>query len=149
EALKRKGAEPLVWNTSDFPSVIGESVRFQGAQTHIKVQSADFERSDWDFDTVWHRRPLSLPDESALHWADFPFAVRQCQAFRNGLFEILSPQAFWVNPQCQSSLASDKLYQHQAALQSGLTMPETLYTNDPGEILAFLEALQGEAVFKS
>jgi hypothetical protein len=42
---------------------------------------------------------------------------------------------------------SRKILQHQVALDLGLSMPDTLYSNSPEEVLAFVERHDGHAVW--
>lgn len=149
EALERKGASPVVWLTSDFPTLSGESILFQEGRQRIRVHGPGLHLEDWSFETVWYRRPLTVPNAALLHPADLSFAQQQCDTFRRSLYQLICPQAFWVNPSLASSDASQKIFQHHAALLSGLEMPDTLYTNDPAEIRSFLASHGGQAVFKT
>ncbi|MEA2601380.1 MAG: hypothetical protein QOF89_2372 [Acidobacteriota bacterium] len=62
--------------------------------------------------------------------------------------KLLSPRALWVNPPSARYIADNKILQQQVALSCGLTVPETLYSNDPGEIRDFIAALGGSAIYK-
>jgi glutathione synthase/RimK-type ligase-like ATP-grasp enzyme len=147
-ALEKKGARPVVWFTSDFPSRSGESILFErGPEPRIQIQPA-LDLGGLGFDTVWYRRPLTLPDEALLHPADIAFAQQQCDGFRRSLYRLLCPGAFWVNRPDPSSESSQKILQQSVALACALEMPPTLYSNDPAQIRAFLAAQGGEAVFK-
>jgi hypothetical protein len=148
EALKRKGAEPVVWCTSDYPTLADESIEIRDGKTRIAVAGPELSFAGERFSAVWHRRPLSVPDTAILHPADRGFALQQCEVFRRSLFLLLAPDAFWVNPPLASVLASQKIFQHDVAVRIGLEAPATLFSNSPDEVRRFISSQGGAAVFK-
>jgi glutathione synthase/RimK-type ligase-like ATP-grasp enzyme len=98
--------------------------------------------------SVWHRRPAHWIDESVLHPADREFAEGECRVFRRGFLHLLAPDALWVNPVGAAARAAYKPVQQQVALDEGLEMPATLFSNSPEQIRAFLRRQGGEIVFK-
>ncbi|MES1211252.1 MAG: hypothetical protein ABUL63_02845, partial [Acidobacteriota bacterium] len=147
-ALRLKGAEPVLWQTPDFPSRSGESILFEADRGRITVRGpeTDFGGDEWA--SVWHRRPSFCLAGSPLHPADREFADLECNVFRRSLLGVLAPDAFWVNPADAMTRAGRKPVQHRAALAAGLRMPDTLYSNDPAEIRAFLRRHGGRIVYK-
>lgn len=153
EALRRKGAVPMVWHTADFPSLAGESVLFEGSRRRTTIRGGGIELEQLEsMDTsklsIWHRRPAFAVNHDALHPADGRFAELECAVFRRSLFRLLADQGFWVNPPGAAAHASSKLIQHQAALDVGFAVPATLYSNDPDEIRSFMRAQGGTIVYK-
>jgi hypothetical protein len=148
EVLQQRGAEPTLWLTSDYPMVLRESVLFEKGAESIRLQGPGLDVSEPRFDTVWNRRPRYVIDPERLHPADVGFADMGVKAFREALFDTLCPEAFWVNPREAATLASRKLYQHHVARGVGLAMPDTLYTNDPELIRAFIRRHGGRIAFK-
>ncbi len=69
--------------------------------------------------------------------------------FRSSLFDVLLPDAFWVNRPEAALRAGRKILQHRLALQAGLLVPETLYSNDADAIRAFIQKHRNEAVYKT
>ena len=149
EALARKGAEVVLWATSDFPTCSEESAYFNpdGAKT-IRVQGTDLDLLNPTFDAVWRRRPTYVLNEKALHPADRSFADNECSMFRRSFFFLLAPDAFWVNPLEGAARAGSKLLQHEAAGKIGLKMPATLFSNSPTQIRDFLAESGGALVYK-
>jgi glutathione synthase/RimK-type ligase-like ATP-grasp enzyme len=144
EALERKGGEVTLWATSDFPTRSDESIFFSAdGNKGIRIFSASFELVDPVFDVVWRRRPTYVLDREALHPADRAFADTECSVFRRSLYRLLAPHAFWVNPVDAAARAGSKIFQHEAAGQVGLKMPETIFTNSPREIREFLARHEG------
>jgi len=139
EALERKRANVTLWATSDFPARADESAHFStDGKKSIRIRGTTLDLLDPVFDVVWRRRPTYVIDRKALHPADRVFADTECSLFRNSLYRLLAPDAFWVNPVEEAARAGSKLLQQEAAGKVGLTMPETLFTNSPGEIREFL-----------
>jgi glutathione synthase/RimK-type ligase-like ATP-grasp enzyme len=87
-------------------------------------------------------------DPSRLHPADVEFANLGLRAFRESLFHMLSPEAFWVNPREAATISGLKIYQHHVARAVGLATPDSLYTNDPEQIRAFIRRHGGRIAYK-
>ncbi len=149
EAIRAKGSEAIIWHTGDFPGRAKESVRIDHGEVNLRVDGLDLSLLNPEFDTVWRRRPFHVVPEEILHPADRRFADAECTMFRRSLFGELAPKAFWVNPPEAAVRANRKLLQQRVALELGLQVPATLYTNDPQEIRDFLRAHGGQGVFKT
>jgi glutathione synthase/RimK-type ligase-like ATP-grasp enzyme len=150
EALRRKGERPLLWHTSDFPHRATETVRFTGQTRSVRIAGPGLDvldAGDQRVGVVWYRRPDYVVDEDALHPADVGFADLSCDVFRLSLFQVLGQHAFWVNDPA-AVRQNSKLVQHHAAVAVGLRMPDTLYSNDPHAIRAFLREQGGRCVYK-
>jgi hypothetical protein len=148
EAVRRKGATPVIWITSDFPQRATETILYEGGQQTLRFRSPDSVIENPEPDAVWHRRPMFLLDRAQLHPADRDYAEESCRDLRDSVMSTLAPKAFWVNPRQARTLASRKPVQHAHALQAGLRMPDTLYTNDPDDIRAFIRGHGGRIVMK-
>jgi len=148
-ALQLKGAEVILWHTSDFPVHSTETALFENGVLSIHRGGPEETLALTNFDVVWRRRPSANLDMSKLHPADRKFAEAECQVFRRSLFSILCRQAFWVNQPEAAISAGSKLVQHQAALDVGLLVPDTLYTNDPLEIRQFIRRNGGTIIYKT
>lgn len=148
EALRQKGGRSILWHTTDFPSKAGETLHFHGLKERLRLTGPDLDLTDPKCATVWNRRPAYAITPGLLHPADQPFAEVECNTFRRSLLSILFKDSFWVNPPDAAVAASRKLVQHKVAIEVGLQMPETLYTNDPDEIRQFIRAHGQRAVYK-
>lgn len=140
EAIACKGGQPIICQTTDFPARAAESARLR----HDGID-VDLHGLDWNVDpgrrpvhAVWRRRGTHMLDAARLHPADVRFADTQCATFRDGLYDVLAPQAFWVNPHSAALRADLKLPQQRAAQAAGFLIPDTLYTNDPASIRRFI-----------
>lgn len=148
EALRRKGATATLWHTGDFPTRAGESVLFRDRALNIRLTEPMVSLPASQIDTVWRRRPSYILKPEQIHPADLKFVDIECNFFRRSLFEVLSPDAFWVNPVSASPRADSKILQHKIALEVGLAVPDTLYSNDPVEIRSFMGQHGGRIVYK-
>jgi len=149
EMIHRKGGEAVIWQTTNFPLHGTETVaagphgvRFR---VHGPAGDVDFSRP---FDAVWRRRPAYRLDRSAVHPADYEFADLGARNLREGMFYSMLEDAFWVNPMSAMKFAEYKIPQILWARELGLEVPETLFTNDPDEIRAFMRAQGGKIAFK-
>ncbi len=146
-ALRRKGAIPVTWFSPDFPTRNGETVAFEGGRLAVRVEGPTVDPGGGGIDTVWNRRPAHAVDFAVLHAADRQFAEKSCDVFRRSLFDLVAPEAFWVNPAAAVRRDSKPL-QQAAAVEVGLETPDTLYTNDPAEIRRFLRRQGGRIAYK-
>ena len=146
-ALGTKGARPLLWQTPDFPMRAGESLRFGGGGTTVEIRSPELELDPSQVTTVWNRRPSHGLDPDLLDPADLAFAERSLELLRRSVLSLLRPDAFWVNPS-RAVEANTKPLQLAHALKAGFRVPETLVTNDPEAVRAFLAERGGQVVFK-
>ena len=148
EALLAKGGEVTLWQTPDFPSKSGESVLFEGGAQAVMVEGPELELDNPCFHTVWRRRPSYAIDWSKVHPSDRKFVDIECNIFRRSMLGLISPDAFWVNPAGAAISAGYKMLQHGAASALGIKTPDTLYSNDPRQIRAFIQRHGGEVVYK-
>ena len=148
EALRRKGATPLLWCSSDFPGAATESLLVDGSRRSAAISGPAGDIVDLKADAVWLRRRAILPVTDGLHPADREFAVSQAQEFRRNVLEGIAPDAFWVNPPGAAERADLKILQHRIAGEVGMETPRTLYSNDPDRIRRFIRDCGG-AVYKT
>jgi glutathione synthase/RimK-type ligase-like ATP-grasp enzyme len=148
EALRHKGVDSTLWLTSDYPTIARETIAFRGRASRVSIRGRDLDLDDVRPDVIWNRRPSYVVDDALLHPADRQFADLQCKAHRDALFALLRRTGFWVNDRDAAVRANHKPLQHALAVECGLEMPDTLYTNDPAEIRAFVREHGGRIVFK-
>jgi hypothetical protein len=149
EAIRAKGSEAVIWHTGDFPGRAKESVSIHNGKINLRINDLGLGLVNPEFDAVWRRRPYHVLPEAVLHPADRRFADAECTVFRRSFFDELAPHAFWVNPPDAAVRANRKLLQQRIAMDCGLEIPATLYTNDPDEIREFIRSNGGQVVFKT
>lgn len=147
EALSRKGHQPIVWQTADFPSRACESVLVADEKCSLRIRDSEGDMLPTAVDTIWNRRPDYVLDEENLDPADCDYAELNCRLFRKSLFDILATNCFWVNPHV-SVRNLTKLSQMVEAQKLGLKIPRTLFSNDSIEIQRFSRLCRNGLVFK-
>ena len=101
--------------------------------------------------SVWYRRPANPKASSELSAEHQSFVENEAQKFLRSLWSTLPrEQILWVNhPSVLREIEFNKPYQAQTAARAGLTVPETLITNDPRAAEQFLERWNGEVALKT
>lgn len=97
--------------------------------------------------SVWWRRPQSygIPAHGMSPEAR-QFALSETATAFQGMWQCSN--CLWMNDIVRDAAAAHKPWQLHLAKQCGLTIPDTLITNDPAEVRAFWEQRRGEVVYK-
>lgn len=150
-ALQRKGHTTIRWFMEDYPSRQTSSVAVSDASWAVRLRDHELDIQNLNFDTMWFRRPTApyLGEFGDLSAQESQIANRELLSYRNGLWEALSGVGRWVNPYHAVRKAASKTNQLQLASKLGLAIPDTLISNDPGEIRAFMKACGGTVVYKA
>lgn len=137
--LQRKGVEPALWHTTDFPSLQLASASYSGTgAVSWEIGGPELDLRSFAATTVWLRRPLPPVLPESIEEADRKFALRECSLFLRVLYEELGAKAFWVNPFDIQRRVLLKPEQLKAATRAGFGIPRTLCSNDPRRIREFL-----------
>jgi glutathione synthase/RimK-type ligase-like ATP-grasp enzyme len=150
EELKRAGYPFTVLDLSLFPKQTQLSMEY-GSHHYIDstllLQDTQIRLNECG--AVWWRRPqpFCLHDDIA-GGADRNFSLNECLCAINGLW--LLSDAYWINHPVNDETASRKAYQLKVAAMCGLTIPETLITNNPQKAVEFINAHgEGNVIYKS
>jgi glutathione synthase/RimK-type ligase-like ATP-grasp enzyme len=101
-------------------------------------------------DIFWNRRLASPTIDQPMPPSDRAVALRELAVFSSGVLALVSERAFEVNGLREAAYAENKLTQLRVARAVGFKLPETLISNDPQRIRAFVRAHQhGGTVFKA
>ncbi|MBA2649205.1 MAG: hypothetical protein H0U75_06310 [Legionella sp.] len=140
-ALKQKGVDCELFFSADMPTK---------QKNTIFISSDDY---SWDsidgcksypfenhFDSIWWRRPRrpKIPDN--LHEQDKNFAKIENSIYHDSIPFLLNEGACWINPIASHQKTRSKIVQLKLAQQCRFKIPETLITNSPEDIKAFLLA---------
>ena len=153
-ALRKKGHDCEILYTPDFPTLLTLSLHVdpQDRAHQLRMSGPDVLRDDRSqgFDVIWRRRPAGAVLPEDMHPGDRQVAERQGEAMLAGLFSFLErrPDTFWVNSLASDGTALHKPFQLRSAIQAGLLVPETLFSNDPAQIRAFLRRHGGLVAYK-
>jgi hypothetical protein len=151
EALTARGHEAVLWQGADFPTRQQASISIgDESEIYWEVSGPQISMtSKATFDVIWYRRPIVepvLPEE--MHPGDRVVAQRECSIFSRSLWQLIAPDAFWVNPLGSRQRSTAKPVQLREALRVGLTVPPTLCSNDPDRIRTFLDHYKGNVIYK-
>jgi hypothetical protein len=146
-ALDQMGHRPVRWFCCDFPEVSTSSFSI-GTNVGSTLQIRDYFGSLCvdEVDVLWHRRVGSPILTSPMAESDREFAAREAKIYLDGLLASVSARAFAVNDHLKARVAENKLVQLQVAHEVGLTVPETLVSNDPQQIRRFVALHEGRGV---
>lgn len=149
KALESIGHEADIWYTADFPmkqthalSIINHEMTWMANLSNVSLHSPEY-------DVVWYRRPAhpKLPD--TLHPDDIENAKKENQLFFQTLWQIILPDARWINPPNALIKISSKLLQLKIANNLGMYIPNTLISNDPCIIKEYIRSNDQKVVYKS
>jgi glutathione synthase/RimK-type ligase-like ATP-grasp enzyme len=148
-ALEQRGHHARLVHGADFPQRQCATLAFGRYDVHCEQQGAMLPGFDpCDADVVWNRRREWPQLSSSVHPDDRGFARRENQVFVDALWQLSGRAAFWVNPHASACAAELKPWQLRQALQVGFSIPETLMSNDPLRIRAFVERNANHCIYK-
>jgi len=93
-------------------------------------------------DVFWNRRIASPVIDEPMPPSDRAVALRESTIFSHGVLALVSDRAFAVNGLREAGYAENKVTQLRIAREVGFKLPETLISNDPQRIRAFIREHQ-------
>ncbi len=148
--LDELGEHTCRFNTEAFPLRIAATLSCSGASLKIPTRVA--ENSGLvdlnEVKSVWYRRPTPplIPDRKTEE-GYARFIKNESETALWSLYTTLD--AFWINqPLSHRLLERNKLLQLKKAALVGLTVPDTIITNDPDVLLGFADAHGGVVAIK-
>lgn len=131
QVRKRLRAESVVVDQAWFPSSLRLDARFSNDYESMRLALPDGRQLLLgEVGAVWNRRirPFELHEELTDETARM-FAWSESNEAIQGVWHSLG--CFWMNPPAADEIAQRKIRQLQVARAVGLSVPETLVTNDP------------------
>lgn len=137
------------WRTdlADFPTRtrlhtrLGASGQWQGAM-HDDFRGIDLSQ----LRAVWWRKPTPFEFAATMGEPEQRFARSQAKQAVAGVLASL-PDVLWVN-RPERNADCTKPLQLAVAVESGLHVPDTLITNDPGDVAEFAKEVGGPIITK-
>ena len=149
-AFARRGVDNVhLLDLSDFPMRMQMDMRLDNnGQSDFALTLPGNGRVPMQAVTaVWWRRPqMFRPPETVRKPEDRHFILTEAATAFQGMWQ--ASHAMWVNNILRDAAAAHKPWQLALAKRSGLTIPQTLITNDPEQAWAFWEKHPNEGVFK-
>ena len=147
QALARRGARPIRFNTDLFPSSIRISAR-AGDERHADFFTEAGENvSTAEVCAVWARKLWSPRMAEDLDERYRSMCIAESAAALEGFLDALH-DAHWVNNLQRQRDAENKQRQLRLATRAGLRVPHTLVTNDPATARQFFADTDGQMVTK-
>jgi len=138
------------FNTENFPAETTiELALLDGNLTgSLKNKNGDLVIEWAKVKSVWYRRPAASRITREMAEGYIKFIKDEAGAALWSLYTSLD--AFWMNPPLisQRLLEHNKLYQLKLASQVGLSVPDTIITSDPNDLLAFCQRHGGVIALK-
>lgn len=148
--LERFGAEVLWWNEDRFPAESRLTVEVRGGLHRTLLHTGGATHDLAGVTAVWVRRPEPARAAHAVRepthraWAEHVSAY-----FLRGLKEILPARRWMPGPISRAAVADNKLVNLTRAVRLGFTVPDTVVTNDPDELVPAWEAAGGRLISKA
>ena len=143
-ALEKKRVAVSNWHWGDFPQLDTLSV---GIGTNGRV-ILPFLNTQVGEVALWLHRGFSPTCSPALHFADVNFVVNESLLMLHGILQELAREAFCVNPPEARMRLQSKINELSLAGKCGLTVPPTLFSNDPVAIKRFFHQHAGKVIVK-
>ena len=137
EHLLKIGKVPIRLNTDDFTNTIRFEYRIEDTVPVLNIHTTSGSFSVKDIEAVWYRKlwDLNNPDELDLQF--IPIFHQEYMTMRTILFNALE-HVPWMNPiLIDHKVSNDKLVQLTVASNCGLTIPESIFTNDAQQVHSF------------
>ena len=147
QALARRGARPVRFNTDLFPSSVKLSARAGDERAAHLYTEAGEQISAAEVCAVWARKLWSPRMADDLDERYRSMCVRESAAALEGFLDALH-DARWVNDLQRERAAENKQRQLRLAARVGLSVPRTLVTNDPAAARQFFAETEGRTVAK-
>lgn len=145
-ALERRGAEVIRLRTDLFPSRLKLALHQSADGERVLMEDDTGQYDLTDVTAIWYRRmrpALALPEMEA---SQRNASVEEARQHMLGIIE--SRDVFVLDPPFALRRNEHKARQARLAMQVGLEVPRTLFTNHPEEARAFVESCPGGAVTK-
>ena len=146
-ALSRRGAAPVRVDVDRFPLETTLHIETSGSCQRAFLHLPSGEIDCADVRAVWLRQlwEPDLGEEVEPAYRDA--CMKECRAAVHGLLGSLI-SAHWVNSLAGLRYAAEKCRQLRLAGDVGLTIPDTIVTNDPAHARRFYTAMGGKVVTK-
>lgn len=148
-ALASRGARCTRLNSEDAPFDIRLTTRIESCR--VSTQIAGNERCVTPamldgVSSIWYRRVRAPARPEEMGVGVYDFCVRESRSALMGM--LLARTERVMSPPASIWRAEHKLLQLVAAREAGLTVPDTVFTNDPEEVRAAFSRFHGQMIAK-
>ncbi len=144
--LQELGVRTQYWRFDPFVHDCQLNFSISNSQNLFQFNLEDVPMDMSSFSSIWFRRPGPLKSKAFFQpWIEQMMMVEARQALMGMLYAL---PCLWVNYPARDTSATLKLFQLQVAKNVGMTLPETIVTNEPGIARAFYEKFGGNVIYK-
>ncbi|HKO96016.1 MAG TPA: MvdC family ATP-grasp ribosomal peptide maturase [Pyrinomonadaceae bacterium] len=147
QALARRGARPIRFNTDFFPSSVKLAARAGDERAGHLYTEAGEQIFASEVRGVWARKLWSPRMADDVDEGYRLMCIRESTAALEGFLDALD-DARWVNDLQRERAAENKQRQLRLAARAGLRVPRTLVTNDHVAARQFFAETEGQTVAK-
>ena len=147
--LSKRGVHVTRLNTEDYPFMSMLSTNIGGESSAVRCSFSAPALPAVPLDgvtSVWYRRVRSPDRPGGMASGVYDFCLREARAALLG--SILALGGRCMNPPEKAWAAEYKPYQLATAQATGLAIPETVITNDPGAVVAAFSRFGGRMIGK-
>ncbi len=148
--LRQRGVPVTWWDPGDFPARATLTVTFTdgGHRVSLGTGAGTGPLDLADVRAVWRRRPNPpSPAQTVTEPSHRRHAVRQAEFLLDGAWE-LAPARWLPSRREVERRAHNKIIHMAHAAALGFSVPETVYTNDPLELVPAYDRARGNLVAK-
>lgn len=144
--LNHRGVPVLRADTSWFPSRLSLDAYLDGARWTGFLRTSDRSVALSDLRAIWYRRPTAFSFPEGMSGPERQHAGWEAKFGLGGV--LMSLPTLQVNHPSREADACYEPFQLATAARCGLTVPDTLVTNEPDAASRFTERLDGKVVVK-
>lgn len=153
DVLSRKGKAVVWFDGPDYPGQLTVSCSMHGGRSAARFDGVAGGIDGSDVHAVWARRafeaPIVAPDLARMERREAGQVRMEAFEMRRCFLGVFAEQAYWVNPYRTIAAADNKALQLRCAVRCGFEVPETLMSNAPAQIRAFIARHAGQVIYKS
>ncbi|MGH3906618.1 MAG: ATP-grasp ribosomal peptide maturase [Pseudonocardiaceae bacterium] len=144
--LNHRGVPVLRCDTSWFPSRLSLDAYLDGARWTGSLRTSHRSVALSDLRAIWYRRPTAFSFPEGMSGPERQHAGWEAKFGLGGV--LMSLPTLQVNHPSREADACYKPFQLATATQCGLTVPDTVVTNDPDAVRRFTDQRHGKVVVK-
>ncbi|WP_271069098.1 hypothetical protein [Caulobacter sp. NIBR1757] len=133
---------------SDFPSLLNISTAIRNGSVEFSLKAPEAAEVIRSAKVVWNRRFVQFERPDEAHADDLRAIYTLGAQFLRHSREALFPGAFWVNAPAGQQFANNKVNQLRVAALCGMRTPDTLISNNPSDIRAFIGSANRSTIAK-
>lgn len=148
-ALEKKNINCELFFTADMPTKQKNNIYISNtgySWNTLDGNSIVARRYDINFDSIWWRRPRKPYVQDNIHEEDRDFVRKENIIYHESIPYLFDNDAWWVNPIDSQQKTRSKIVQLKWARLCGFKLPETLISNSPEDIKAFIQSNNQKSV---